>query len=142
MNVHAPPKATAERSHDTKLRVADCDIHPLPNTVKDLYPFLEKRWRDHLESFGARRRQAIYQGPAYPKGQPEAARRDAWPPGGRPGSSLDLMRRQHLDANNVELGILTVINPHPGNYQNPDQSVAMCRAVNDWQVAEWTGKDT
>jgi predicted TIM-barrel fold metal-dependent hydrolase len=141
MNVHATPKIEAELSPKTKLRVADCDLHPVPNTLKDLYPFLEKRWRDHLESFGARRRQGIYQGPVYPKGQPEAARRDAWPEGGRPGSSLELMRRQHLDANNVELGILTVINPHPGNYQNPDQSIAMCRAVNDWQVAEWTEKD-
>ncbi len=142
MNVHSTPKANAELTGKTKLRVADCDIHPLPNTLKDLYPFLEKRWRDHLESFGARRRQGIYQGPIYPKGQPEAARRDAWPSGGRPGSSLELMRRQHLDANNVELGILTVIAPHPGNYQNPDQSIAMCRAVNDWQVAEWTEKDS
>ena len=50
-------------------------------------------------------------------------------------------RRQHLDPNNVELGILTVIAPHPGNYQNPEQSIAMCRAVNDWQVAEWAEKD-
>jgi uncharacterized protein len=62
MNVHATPKIEAELSPKTKLRVADCDLHPVPNTLKDLYPFLEKRWRDHLESFGARRRQGIYQG--------------------------------------------------------------------------------
>lgn len=141
MNIHATPRGKIELARKTKFPVADCDIHPVPNTLRDLYPYLEKRWRDHLESFGARRRQGIYQGPIYPKGQPEAARRDAWPPGGRPGSRLDLMQKQHLDPNNVELGILTVIAPHPGNYQNPDQSIAMCRAVNDWQVAEWTGKD-
>ena len=38
------------------------------------------------------------------------------------------MQKQHLDPNQVELGVLTVINPHPGNYQNAEQSVAMCRA--------------
>jgi predicted TIM-barrel fold metal-dependent hydrolase len=146
MNVHATPViekpgSGAERPRSTRLRVADCDLHPVPNSTKDLYPFMAKRWREHFESFGARRRQGIFQGPAYPKGQPEAARRDAWPPGGRPGSSLEFMQKQHLDPNGVELGVLTVINPHPGNYQNAEQSIAMCRAVNDWQVAEWTSKD-
>jgi predicted TIM-barrel fold metal-dependent hydrolase len=146
MNVHAPlsrtkPENKAESLKATRLKVADCDLHPTPNSIEDLFPFMEKRWREHFRSFGARRRQGIFQGPAYPKGQPAAARRDAWPEGGKPGSNLDFMRKQHLDANNVELGVLTVINPHPGNYQNAEQSVAMCRAVNDWQVAEWTSKD-
>ena len=84
MNVHAPltrtkPEREAESLKATRLKVADCDLHPTPNSIKDLFPFMEKRWRDHFESFGARRRQGIFQGPAYPKGQPEAARRDAWP---------------------------------------------------------------
>jgi predicted TIM-barrel fold metal-dependent hydrolase len=144
MNIHATQvleKQEPGARRATRLKVADCDLHPVPNSTKDLYPFMEKRWQAHFESFGARRRQGIFQGPAYPKGQPEAARRDAWPPGGRPGSSLEFMQKQHLDPNGVELGVLTVINPHPGNYQNAEQSIAMCRAVNDWQIAEWTSKD-
>jgi uncharacterized protein len=142
MNIHATPKVEAKPSGRTRFPVADCDLHPVPKTLQHLYPYLEKRWQEYLENFGVRRRQGPYQGPVYPKGQPDAARRDAWPPeGGRPGSSLAFMREQHLDANNVELGVLTVINPHGGNYQNPEQSLAMCRAVNDWQVAEWIKKD-
>jgi hypothetical protein len=141
MTVHVVPTAEVKPARNA-FPVADCDIHPIPNSVRDLFPYLEPRWRDHLLAFGGRRRQGPAQGPLYPKGQPDAARRDAWTPeGGRPGSSLAFMQRQHLDANNVQLGMLTVINPHPGAYQNPDLSAALCRAVNDWQVAEWTAKD-
>ena len=48
------------------------------------------------------------------------------------------MRTHHLDANNIALGILAMIRPHPGGFQNLDLSAALCRAINDWQVAEWT----
>ena len=56
-------------------------------------------------------RRHVYQGmmvgPLYPKGQPNASRRDAVPPeGGVQGSSLKFMQQQHLDPNNVSLGML------------------------------------
>jgi len=81
-------------------------------------------------------------GPAYPKGNPDASRRDAYPPGGGgPGSCLDFMRTQHLDPNNIELGILNAITPAPGAAQNPDLGAALSHAINQWQVAEWTSKE-
>ena len=47
------------------------------------------------------------EGPPYPKAQPNASRRDAYPPeGGQQGSSLSFMQEQHLDPNNVALGVL------------------------------------
>ena len=50
-------------------------------------------------------RQPWEKGSAYPKGQPQACRRDAWPPdGGSPGSDLAFMAEQHLDPNNVGAG--------------------------------------
>ena len=124
----------------TRLPIADCDIHHSPKQgMRGLYPYLEQRWRDHLDTFGPLPRQAFQSGPAYPKGQPDASRRDAWPPeGGRPGSDLGFMQRQHLDAQNVELGVLTMIRPHPGSFQNGHLSEAVCQAMNRWQVAEWT----
>lgn len=140
MTVNVAPDRIAADARNARM-IADCDIHPTPNTTRDLYPWLDQRWRSHVETFGALRRQGVQTGPAYPKGQPEAARRDAWPEGGRPGSSLPFMQRQHLNANNVALGVLTTISPHPGAYQNPDMSAAFCRAVNEWQKAEWTSKD-
>src|SRR5579883_1850571 len=80
-------------------------------------------------------------GPAYPKAQPQASRRDAWPPGGGgPGSDLGFMAAQHLDPNNVALGILNPLQTGQG-VQNLDLSAALCRATNEWQIAEWTSKD-
>ena len=135
-------RADVRTAHDAeRFPVADCDLHPTPNTLKDLYPYLDARWRRHLEEYGTLRRHGFQAGPAYPKAQPDAARRDAWPEGARPGSRLDFMQRQHLDANNVQLGVLTCIAPHPGGYQNPDMSAAFCRAVNEWQKDVWTSKD-
>jgi predicted TIM-barrel fold metal-dependent hydrolase len=132
--------AEAVRPAASKVAIADCDIHHSPRDFKMLYPYLEPRWREHLDLFGVRARQGNYSGPQYPKSQPDASRRDAWPPvGGRPGSDLDFMRTHHLDANGIVLGILAMIRPHPGGFQNLDLSGALCRAINDWQVAEWTG---
>ncbi len=51
------------------------------------------------------------------------------------------MQTQHLDANNVVLGILNPLNSGQG-LTNPELSAAVCHAVNEWQVAEWTGKDS
>ena len=128
----APPAAN-------RLAIADCDIHHSPRELRLLHKYLEPRWRERLDQFGVRTRSGNYSGPQYPKSQPDASRRDAWPPvGGRPGSDLAFMRTHHLDANNIQLGILTMIRPHPGGFQDQGLSTAMCRAINDWQVAEWT----
>jgi predicted TIM-barrel fold metal-dependent hydrolase len=50
------------------------------------------------------------------------------------------MRAQHLDPNGVELGILNPLRSAQG-MQNADLANAYCRAVNDWQVAEWTSRE-
>ena len=126
----------------SRFAIADCDLHPTPNSLADLQPYMDPPWWSHLQTFGARRRHGCLTGSAYPKGSPGANRRDADPPGGRkPGGDLAFMQTQHLDPNNVQLGILNMISPHPGGVQNPGLSVAMCRAVNDWQIAEWTARD-
>jgi len=140
VDVRAVPASNPAAS--LRMAIADCDIHHSPRDFRMLYPYLEPRWREHLDLFGARARQGNYSGPQYPKSQPDASRRDAWPPGGgRPGSDLGFMRTHHLDANNIELGILAMIRPHPGGFQNLDLSGALCRAINDWQVAEWTAPE-
>jgi uncharacterized protein len=81
-------------------------------------------------------------GPAFPKGQPDAARRDALPPeGGKAGSSLSFMQAQHLDPNNVVFGVLNPLQTGQG-VANPELCAALCAATNEWQVAEWTSKDS
>ena len=136
MNVQVTtlPRAT----NQSKLATADCDIHPQRSNDKQLHPYLEKRWIEHMQMFGARPRQAYQAGPAYPKGQPNASRRDAWPPeGGRPGSSLRFMREQLLDQNNCVLGVLNPTGDNGQAYQNREFGAAVCHAMNEWVLNEW-----
>jgi uncharacterized protein len=141
MNIQVSVREREPAAASPGLVIADCDIHPSLKSLKDLYPFLEARWRRHLDTYGLIPRQGFSSGPAYPKGQPDACRRDAYPPsGGKPGSDLAFMQAQHLDPNHVELGILNPLRTGQG-MQNCDLSTACCRATNDWQVAEWTSKD-
>jgi predicted TIM-barrel fold metal-dependent hydrolase len=148
MNVDVLNRSGIQPATASKLAIADGDIHPRPAGVgiggvsKALYPYLTKQWRDHVEAFGITYRQPWEKGSAYPKGQPQAARRDAWTPdGGSPGSDLAFMQAQHLDPNNVTLGILNPLTSGQGA-QNPDLSNAICRATNEWQKVDWTSKDS
>ncbi|HWL83913.1 MAG TPA: amidohydrolase family protein [Roseomonas sp.] len=125
-----------------KPAIADCDIHPTLAQPRDILPWLPQRWQRHMEQYGVLPRHGYQSGPAYPKGQPDAARVDAWPPGGRPGSDLGFMQRQHLDPNNVALGVLNVISPAAGAAQNLDFGAALARALNQWQVDQWTSRDS
>lgn len=142
MNIHVSEADTRKRAARVGIAIADCDIHPALKDPKDLHPYLAQRWRDHMDTYGLIPRHQYLAGPAYPKGNPDASRRDAYPPeGGRPGSSLSFMAAQHLDPNNVELGILNPLAPTPGNAQNPELAVALATAMNEWQISEWTEKD-
>ena len=142
MNLQVLPQRTVDPVSTARLAIADCDIHPYPKSVKaEVYPFLEARWQRHHETYGMLRRQGFQVGPAYPKGQPDAARRDAYPPGGgKPGCDLPFMRSHHLDPQNVQLGILNPLQSGQG-LQNLDFAAAYCRAINDWQIAYWTSKE-
>ena len=66
----------------SQLKVIDCDIHPSLNTRADLYPFLSKRWQEHLETYGDHLRTPFTSTTPYPRSSPLSARRDAWPPNG------------------------------------------------------------
>lgn len=143
MNVDVLNRTGAHLASSNRLMIADCDIHPRIAGVKALYPWLSKRWQEHLETFGMTHRQPYERGPAYPKAQPMASRRDSFPPtGGGPGSDLAFMAWQHLDANNVELGILNPLTPSGQGAVNPDLSGAMAHAVNEWQIEKWTSQDS
>jgi uncharacterized protein len=116
----------------------DCDVHPAMPSEKTLYRYLPRRWVQHHEIFGLSRYQAAY----YPRGTPNAARADAWPPSGkRPGSDLTFMREQLLDAYNIQYAIL---NPENAVHQerNLEYAAAIARAMNDWQTEEWLNRDS
>src|ERR1700675_243378 len=142
MNVQFRSGAEPASSVGVKTAIADCDIHPARATPTELYPYLARRWHAHLETYGKHQYQGMMEGPPYPKAQPNASRRDAYPPEGGPqGSSLSFMQQQLLDPNNVALGVLCPLQTGQG-LRNQDLSAALASAVNDWQIDKWTAKDS
>jgi hypothetical protein len=142
MNVQFRDLPERPATAGAKTLIADCDIHPARATTTELYPYLAKRWREHLEIYDRHPYQGMMEGPPYPKAQPNASRRDAYPPEGGPqGSSLSFMQKQHLDPNNVVLGVLNPLNTGQG-IRNQDLAAALCSAINDWQIEKWTSKDS
>src|SRR5262252_4273824 len=100
-----------ERAERVKPAVIDCDIHPKP-TLAALRPYLTNRWWEYLQTYGLRSRHGFAKGYPYPKATPQAARRDAWPPGGGlPGSDLAFMQAQYLDPYGIELGVMSSREP-------------------------------
>ena len=121
------------RAAPNRLAIIDGDVHTAPSNVSELAPFLEKRWLEHLQTYGSRKRHGSHYEP-YPKAAPRAMRRDAWPDdGGTPGSDLALVRKQHLDHYGVEVGIMGPLGLTGHGEINPDLSAAMATAINGWQ---------
>jgi len=117
----------------TRLAVIDCDIHNQPTTKEALSPYLSARWRRHHETFGQRG----HTGANYPRMNLDAARTDSWPPnGGPPGSDLDFLRHQLLDAWGIEYGILNTL-IGAGSQRNLEYGAVFARAINDWQIDAW-----
>ena len=82
MNIQFRAGAEQASSAGVKTAIADCDIHPARKSLKDLYPYLAKRWHAHLETYGKHPYQGMMDGPPYLKAQPNASRRDAYPSDG------------------------------------------------------------
>src|SRR5918911_160051 len=115
----------------TRRALVDCDFHNELDSIKDLYPYLSQRWRDHIDTYGTPGAQGGY----YPRFMDH--REDARPPSGRrSGSEVAFSRQHHLDPYNVAHGILIPLTP-AGRQLNLDLDAALATAVNDWQVAEW-----
>jgi len=143
MNVQFRDRPAPDSSAVVKTAIADCDIHPARATATELYPFLAKRWHGHLETYGVHPYQGMMEGPPYPKAQPNASRRDAYPPeGGQQGSSLSFMQKQLLDPYNVALGVLNPLGATGQGMRNHDLATALATAINDWQIAKWTSQDS
>jgi predicted TIM-barrel fold metal-dependent hydrolase len=95
-------------------------------------------WRERLETFGSR---GPREGHYMIAQRPFAARRDAWPKQGAPGSDLDLMREQLLDRYGLRYALLGTVQHIEAGSLPRDLSVAMTTAINDWTRAEFLEKD-
>ena len=126
----------ASSAPNTAAGVVDCDLHNVVPSVQALFPYLSDLWREHIS-------QTLFKGAidsAYPKSAPTSARPGSAPSSGPAGSDLGLLRSQILAPRGVQLGILCCAYAID-SIHNPDAAVALSRAVNDWQVAEWLKQD-
>lgn len=136
-----------ERSPDTSVQTTlgyvDCDVHIYPATPTELDAFLPERWRRHRGMFGGRTRQALAHTANYPRMSPQVGMRlNSWPPtGGIPGSDLDFLREQLLDAFGAIHGIMLPLVGRCSDERNVEFGAAMCTAVNDWQAAMWSDRE-
>lgn len=141
MNI-AVRDAKTDKPAEARLGIVDCDIHPSMKAKGEITKYLSERWRKHYDSYGAHIKQAYTGSMAYPRMAPDTARGDAWPPnGGPPGSDLDFMRKQHLDANGIEVGVLHPLRIGGYDERNLDFAEALCTAINDWQIDAWVGPE-
>jgi hypothetical protein len=128
MNVPVRQPVAAQR-----LKVVDCDIHPAYATPTALYEFLAQRWRDHWSTFGTFFRAALIGQLPFPRMMAGGMRIDSFPNNGSPpGADLELMQRQHLDANGVEVGMLIALSRGGMEERNLDFAAALSTAANDW----------
>ena len=134
--------------------VVDAAVHNEVPSSRALFPYLPEYWVEHMNN-------TLFKGPTefyYPPNSPIAARPgsrpvgsdDAAPLAGRsktaisagppPASTLPLVREQVLDATGAQAAILCSAYPID-SLHNPDAAIALTRAFNDWQIAEWLDKE-
>ena len=134
LDVTEKPQSPAK----TRLAIIDTDIHnydvyddPVFNDI--ITNYLATEWQEYHKMLGMRG----HYGGGYPRAQPNAARTDAWPPSGRPpGTDLDFMREQLLDAFDMDYGILNPL-VGAGGQVNREYGAQLARAINEYQIAEW-----
>ncbi len=110
----------------------DCDVHPAVPGMAALLPYLEPYWREQVVIRGIDGLDLS----AYPIGAAVSARADWRPEGGKPGASLDLLRRHVFDGFGSRIAICHPLYGVQGLF-NPHFAAVLATAVNDWMAAEW-----
>jgi uncharacterized protein len=117
------------------LGVVDVDVHNNLDSLGDLYPYLSRRWRQHLERFGVR----VFSGSFYPRMW--GRRRDAGSNSVVPGASqLEMIRETYLDRYRVAWAIVNPLT-EVGRLTNLQLDAALATAVNDWQTEVWLDRE-
>jgi predicted TIM-barrel fold metal-dependent hydrolase len=122
--------------------IIDVDVHHRPKSNAEFVEFMPRQWREYVRGDG--------HGPL-PLEPPsanafitpfEARRADAFGDDGSfPGSSFEKLRDQVLDRYGYHRAILTHDLGQYPTLLNPYFAQAVCRAVNDWNLATWLTYD-
>jgi predicted TIM-barrel fold metal-dependent hydrolase len=121
--------------------VVDCDSHNLP-MLDDLRPYMSRRWRDYLDTYGLRTPGET----GIVRARWMASRADSWGPSGKPpGADPEFFIEQLLDGEQVDIAILNSImmsvQQFIGGNQPQGLTNAIMAATNDWVAAEWLDRD-
>src|SRR5229473_3076944 len=116
----------------------DCDIHPALPDTRALLPYFDEYWREHMLRRGLEREN--FELSAYPANAAINGRPDWRLAEGPPGSSFDAMRAHVLDRMQPRFAICDALHGSQVLFSE-DLSAAMCRAMNNWLVAEWLDRD-
>jgi predicted TIM-barrel fold metal-dependent hydrolase len=122
--------------HVSDQKIIDCDVHCNVPNIRTLFPYLSDYWIETIEQTGFKGATDNY----YPGGAALSVKPGTAPESGPAGSSLDLLREQVLDAQDVELAILNCAYAVDG-IQNPYGAAAIASAINDWLIEEWLDKE-
>lgn len=130
---------------ETKDVIVDCDVHAYcPNGLRDVLSYLSKPWIKRFELKGLDLNEDAL---SYRFANPHeggALRKDARPPGGGPSASdphflvQDHVERHGIDyalLNNLQILSLAAVQAQP------DESIVLCSAFNDYHIDEWLPVD-
>ncbi|MBW0106615.1 amidohydrolase family protein [Pseudonocardia sp. KRD291] len=111
------------------VRGVDTDVHCAPASLVDLLPYLDTYWRSYVSEGGVSLSPS--QGGAYPP---------AIGLGGTPAHRHPELDERVLTPSGVDAAVLTCTTAFHTN-RNPYYEAALCRAVNDWLLAQWQAGD-
>jgi predicted TIM-barrel fold metal-dependent hydrolase len=118
--------------------IIDVDIHHRWLDPEEVVRYLPNRWKDYVRSDPGRIIPPSFQ----PCLATNAGRLlDALEPGLTRGTDESKLHEMLLDKFDVVRVILTHDNGQYGAQSNPEFAVDICRAMNDWNIAEWLPRD-
>lgn len=132
----SPPVATTVR-----WRAVDTDVHHQLRDISDLRPYLSRYDWQRLDEYGMPRNSNLYQA----NGGFRGARADCFGAGNNvdPRTRLDLFQEKLLDGCGIDAAILQgEYTPAVMALADIDFAASLCRALNDWTLAEWVGRDS
>ena len=134
----------AERETKSRLRIFDCDVHPVPRDgLNTLAPYIPRAWKERFD-----RKQALHDGLnvpirfKHPNGS--VVRQDARTPDGGPSASdARYLVRDLLEEQGIEGALLNCFDAGGllSAQASTEESIVLAKAYNDYFMEEWLPVD-
>lgn len=127
----------------TDLALVDCDVHQTVAKMDDLIPYMSRVYAQQATEQGIRMAGSGYFNVATDASRPDISTDcDGKHNMLHLGNTYEHLREQHLDLWNVDKVLLTGASVYGATIlPDPDFAADLCRAFNDWTIAQWLAKD-